>query len=77
MAAGVNKLHLLLVAWPTHPHSHVTGAEQSHSLNVTGDSTATKWNFIQSQILTIQEPQRQGPGAQCSVPGARPWSWAG
>lgn len=46
------------------------GAAQSHSLNVTGGSTATKWNFIQSQTLTVQELQRKGPGAQCSILGA-------
>lgn len=29
MAAGVNKLHLPLVAWPAHPHYHVAEEGQS------------------------------------------------
>lgn len=80
MAAGVNKLHLPLVAWPTHPHYHVAGAEQSHSLNVTeGGSTTTKWNFIQSQTLTLHPttPEAKAWGPVLHTQSSRPWSSAG
>lgn len=44
------------------------GAQQSHSLNVTeGGSTATKWNFIQSQTLTLH-PRAQDKGLGHSTP---------
>lgn len=77
MAAGVNKLHLPLVAGPTHPHYHVAGGRakpfsQCHK---------RKLHSHKMELYSVTDTgppsnsPRQGPGAQCSIPRA-PWSWA-
>lgn len=67
MAAGVNKLHLPLVAWPTHPLYHV----------VEGRAVTKEAPQPQNAILFAHtDPPTEGLG-QGSLYPAHPWTWAG
>lgn len=45
------------------------GTEQSHSFNVTEGSTATKWNFIQSDTdPPSKSPRNKGLGPSAPYP---------